>query len=155
MNHRNFSIKTIVCYSQSILSSFIPFSMIDTSLGLAAIIGPLYMILGLSVLMYPKVWTKLMQSFEKDHLQLFTLMLITMVIGLILIRLHNIWEWSPYVLITVVGWGAFLKGAFYFLAPGSWVKSVLRLSTMQWMMVLGGIVALLAGGLLTYWAYLI
>jgi len=85
---------------------------------LAAIIGPLLLVLGLSVLLYSDTWQKLVSEWEKNHFPIMTMMIFNLVFGLAVINMHNIWEWSPYVIITVVGWSAFLKGTFYFLLPG-------------------------------------
>ena len=42
--------------------------------------------------------------------------------------MYNVWAWDLYVIITITGWGALLKGVFYFLAPSSWIQGVLSSS---------------------------
>ena len=93
---------------------------------LGSIIGPTMLILGLSLALYGKVWIKIMKEIGQSHTTLFYGMAIALVVGLALIQTHNIWEWSVNVIITIIGWAAFLKGLFYFLAPGEWIKSSIK-----------------------------
>ena len=85
----------------------------DNTLFLASIIGPMYLILGLSVLLYAKQWKKIMGELSKNHFTLIGIMIFSIIFGLIIIQMHNIWEWSLWVVITLTGWCAFLKGVFY------------------------------------------
>lgn len=96
------------------------------SIFLAAIIGPTYLVLGLSLLIYAERWEKIAKGWEKDHIVLFGPMMYCIVFGLAIITMHNLWEWSPYLIITITGWVAFLKGAIYLLIPGEAFKYLIR-----------------------------
>lgn len=121
---------------------------------LGAIVGPTMLILGLSLALYPKIWVKIMKELGQSHTGLFYGMIIALVIGLSLIQVHNIWEWSVNVIITVIGWGAFLKGLFYFLAPGTWIKSSIKTFAKPRAILVVGLVYAGLGAWMSYLVYL-
>ncbi|MFA6992039.1 MAG: hypothetical protein WC269_02015 [Candidatus Gracilibacteria bacterium] len=115
----------------------------------------MYLVLGLSILLYAKQWQKLYAKWSDNHFELFTLMFFLMVGGLVVVYLHNVWTVNPWLLVTLSGWAMFLKGVFYFLLPGGFVKSVLKLAQNTTLLYLGGLVALVLGAALGYYAYLV
>ena len=98
----------------------------EKEVALASIIGPVYLVYGLSVLIYAKQWKKLVAWLEKDHFAFFPLAMVLLIFGLILVNAYNIWDWNVFVIISMTGWAMLFKAIFYFLAPGSWIKAVLR-----------------------------
>lgn len=129
--------------------------MKNESLMLALYVGPIYLVFGLSVLLYAKQWTKVIAEYTKNHFVLMTQMMIALLLGLIIVNLHNVWVWDLSLIITLTGWGALLKGVFYFLAPESWIKTVLKcpLYKSTGFMYFWGLVLLVVGALLSYNAY--
>ena len=93
---------------------------------LASIIGPIYLVYGLSVLLHAKQWKKVVAWLEKEHFAFLPLAMVLLIFGLILVNAYNIWDWNAFVIISLTGWAILLKSVFYFLAPGSWIKAVLR-----------------------------
>ena len=122
---------------------------------LASVLGPVYLVLGLSVLLYAKQWQKLLAKWADSHFELFTLMLLMTAAGLISIYMYNVWEWNVWLIVTLSGWGMFLKGVFYILAPGSLIKGVLNLGKKLPILYFGGLAAVVLGGVLGYYAYLV
>lgn len=122
---------------------------------LAGIIGPIYLIYGLSVLIYAKQWRKVVASFEKDHFAFLPMAMICLIFGLILVNAYNIWDWNAFLIITLTGWALLAKGAFYFLAPGTWIKAIMRwkmLTHVGYYYFSGAVVAAL-GATLVYCGY--
>lgn len=127
----------------------------ENAVSLAAVMGPVYVVVGLSVLLYAKSWRALMDEWERNHYTLFPLMFIYIVLGLIAIRMYNVWEWNIWLIVTLVGWILFLKGVFYFIAPGSWIKATLKLKSTMALLYVGGVVAIILGGVLSYYVYFV
>lgn len=119
---------------------------------LASLIGPIYLMFGLSILFHHKSWMKLVKEFGKDHFGLFTLSFVMVVFGLMLVRTYNVWAWDPFVIITITGWGMLLKGLFFFLAPGSWIKATLKLAESNYVRF-GGLIHLALGLTMCYYGY--
>ena len=122
---------------------------------LGAVIGPMYLVLGLSLLLYSNVWKKITENYGKDHWSMLGIMFFNLIFGLFVINLHNVWEWSPYVIITITGWGAFVKAVIYFLAPGDHLRKMIKAMAhcKCYFQVTGGIIAIV-GAWLSYLIYL-
>lgn len=125
----------------------------ENAVALAAVMGPVYVMVGLSVLLYAKSWQSLLDKWGKDHYSAFTLMLAYAVLGLIVVRMYNVWEGNVWVLVTLTGWAMLLKAVVYFLLPGSTIKSLMALGKNMGLMYLGGLVATVVGAVLSYQVY--
>ena len=129
----------------------------EKTLILAAIIGPVYLVCGLSFLLYVKQWQKVYAEFEKNHFALLPNMFLALILGLIIITMYNVWAWDLYVIITITGWLALVKGVFYLLAPGSWIKGLLKCKCVRsegWL-YFWGLLMTVVGVLLSYNAYFV
>lgn len=129
----------------------------EKAMMLAAIIGPMYLLYGLSILLYVKQWKKLMKKLTADHFDMFVGMFVSLLLGLILVNMYNVWDKSIYVVITLTGWGALLKGAFYLLAPSSMIKSTLKWQNglSEGFLQFEGLILTIIGALLSYNVYLV
>lgn len=127
----------------------------ENAVFIGQIVGPVYFVLGLSILFYMKPWTKLMDEYQKNHFAFMPMAMMGMVIGLLIINSYNEWTWNIYLVVTVTGWVALVKGIFYLMAPGSWTKAVIDTfkKNTAWAAVWGAISVLL-GAALSYYSYM-
>ena len=117
--------------------------------------GPVYLALGLSVLFYVNPWLKMSKGWADNHYILFPWGVMSMVLGLLVMNMYNVWEWNMWLIVTVTGWMLFLKGLWYFLAPGDWTKKcVQHCATANWM-YFWSLVMIVAGGVLSYYVYMV
>ena len=58
-----------------------------------------------------------MSSFEKSEGLTLIVGYFAVLIGMLLVEYHNIWVKDWTVLITIVGWGALIKGIMYIASP--------------------------------------
>jgi len=79
--------------------------------------GIIYLVIGLSVLIQGKnLWIPMIDSMEKNgNAVLFGSY--SLLIGIPYILFHNIWEPGFSILVTIFGWGAFIKGIVYLIYP--------------------------------------
>ncbi len=84
---------------------------------LAKLIGIYFVIMGLSVLIKKETLLKMAEEFMTRLPLMFVSGVLTLVMGLLLILSHNIWDGTWVVIITVIGWLVFIKGIFYLLLP--------------------------------------
>ena len=122
---------------------------------LGAVLGPVFLVLGLSHLFYAKTWAKLFKQWEKDHLALMGLMLFMGVFGLFIIQMYNVWAWNVWVLVTITGWAWAVKAALYFLVPGSVLKAMMKLGQNAALQYLGGVAATVMGVALCYYTFFV
>lgn len=123
------------------------------ALALAQVMGPVFAMLGLSCLLYMNAWHKLLAKFEEDHLGLFTIMFMYAILGAIAVNMYNVWAWNVWLLVTLTGWTLVVKSVFYFLMPGNFIKKALALKKKPAVIYLGGVIGVVLGGILTYYAY--
>ena len=57
---------------------------------------------------------------------------ITMLMGLVTVILHNIWEWSWVIVITILGWSTVIKGIMKIGFPEQIHKQAQRFKKKQW-----------------------
>lgn len=126
----------------------------DTSIILARIIGPMFVLVGLGVLMNPGHYKSMMRRFlESSDLYYFSGTL-AFVVGMLMIQFHNLWVADWRVAITLVGWMSLLKGVVRILFPAVGAEIASRMleedsSTLS----IGAGVILLLGGWLSYLAF--
>ena len=89
----------------------------DLSLFLAKLIGIYFVIMGLSVLIKKETLLKMAEEFMTRLPLMFVSGVLTLVMGLLLILSHNIWDGTWVVIVTIIGWLVFIKGLFYLLLP--------------------------------------
>lgn len=114
--------------------------------------GPLFLILGLSQLIYAEAWGRVIEKWEKDHYDLLPLMFMSAILGLLIINSYNVWEWNVWIIVTITGWLALIKSVIYFLLPGQTIKSLLSLS--KKLIYLCGLITTVVGAVLSYFVYL-
>jgi len=125
----------------------------ENAIKIAEVAGPAYIVLGLSFLVYAKSWQKIIVGWMKNHYTIIPIAIIQMVLGLIIIRMYNVWTWDIWLLVTLTGWIMFIKSAVYFLAPGFIIKWALSLKKLLPLISIGAVILVLWGLALTYYAY--
>ena len=128
----------------------------EKALILAGIIGPFYLVYGLSLLLYVKQWQKLVTEFSKNHFIWLPFAFFGFIIGLVMVNVYNVWAWDLYIVITLTGWCLILKSVFYFLAPENLIKATMKCKCIKsdaYFYFFGSLLTVL-GVLLSYNAYL-
>jgi hypothetical protein len=127
----------------------------QNAITLAHVMGPVYLLIGLSVLVYLKSWHKVIEKYENDHLAIHPFMLMYAILGAIVINMYNVWAWNVWLLVTLTVWLLAVKSVFYFLMPESVIKTALALQKKKRVLILAGIMELVFGGVLTYYSYFV
>lgn len=126
----------------------------ELSLYLAQLLSIVLVVVGLAILLRPKHYAKAYKNWMKsDGLMLLTGM-ITLVLGVVLVLAHNVWVASWEVLITIVGWGAVLKGVLILLLPKEMEKLMNSVLKFNWLLPLGAVIWIAAGLYLGYNAWM-
>ncbi len=126
----------------------------ELSLYLAQLMSVVLVVIGLALLLRNGYYVKAYKSWMKNEgLMLFTAM-VTLVTGVVLVLAHNVWVASWEVLITIVGWGAVLKGVILLLLPKEMEKLINSLMKTKWLLPLGAVIWIVGGLYLGYYAWL-
>jgi uncharacterized membrane protein len=127
----------------------------ELSLYLGQLMSVVLVVVGLALLLRSKHYAKTYKAWMKDSaLTLFTGMLM-LVVGVALVLVHNIWIASWEVLITIVAWAMVLKGVLFLLLPEEMEKLVDSLMKMNWILPLGGVIWVLGGLYMGYYAWIL
>ncbi len=126
----------------------------QTSILIARLIGPLFVVGGLVALADPKAMRELAQEFLAGRALLYIAGFLVLLGGLAIVNTHNVWTADWPVIITIFGWlavaGGVIRMAFPALAKSIGEAMLARQALLR---VIGGIQAVL-GAYLTFEGYL-
>jgi uncharacterized membrane protein len=125
----------------------------DTSILLAKIIGPLFLVIGVGIFINLEHYRRMLADFGHSPLQIYVSGMTALLVGLLVVAFHNVWEWRWPVIITVLGWAAVLKGAVRLLAPKLVAERSERYARNTNIMMTSAIVVFLLGAVLSYFGY--
>lgn len=128
------------------------FNLMNTSMMIAQLLGPIYLAIGVGMLVNCDHYKKMYDEVMKSKGMMYLGGVGALLVGLLILRVHGMWmsDWS--VVITIIGWLATLKGLGLLIIPQQflgWNKWVL---SSQGMMVAKVLVWVLGLGL-TYAGY--
>ncbi len=89
----------------------------DKSKFLGKLIGLYLIIVSVAMYIHMHQIASLMSGFVTFPALMMTAGLMTLIIGLLLVLYHNIWQWSWKVVITIVGWILLLKSISILMFP--------------------------------------
>jgi hypothetical protein len=99
----------------------------DISMFLAQAFGLYLLIAGVALLMNPELVKELFKRFTGDSGDIAMGGFIILLLGIPLVLLHSIWDGTWHVVVSVLVWLMFLKGAVRVLAPRAvmtWTESL-------------------------------
>ncbi len=89
----------------------------QTSIFLARLLGPLLLILGVSLLINGRAFRAMAKELVDSALLVTLFGFMDFAAGLAIVLAHNVWVASWRVLITLIGWLLFIRGAVRILVP--------------------------------------
>lgn len=125
----------------------------DSSVFLARLIGPLFFVIGVIIVTQPSRIRTIGRELLQGEAVIFMAGMITLVAGLAMVNVHNLWVSDWRVVITLFGWISVAAGIFRMACPGL-VKSVGgQMMDHKVAMTIGGVVAAVLGLFLSYQGY--
>lgn len=89
----------------------------DRSRFLAKGLGIYLLIVSLSMLINMQHFTNLIHSLINNMPLMFVTGFFTLIIGILFVLSHNVWQWNWRVIITIIAWLTLIKGASIVLYP--------------------------------------
>jgi len=124
-----------------------------TSRFLARLIGPLFLVIGIGMLFNGDVYRAMAEEILRSVPLIYLTGILSLLGGLALLHFHNIWALDWRVIITVVGWLSVIGGVARMLVPQVGQAIGSSLFSHQVTQVVGGIVTLILGAVLTFNGY--
>lgn len=125
-----------------------------TTTFLAQLMGPIYLTVGVGFLLNQKFYSKVTKDFEKHDGLTYLSGIFVLLIGLLLVLSHTVWEFNAAGVITFIGYMATLKGLAILLAPKLFYQRLHFVLKSKNLITTAGIIALLLGFYLSYAGYL-
>ena len=116
----------------------------ESTLFLAKILGVMFAVIGFAILFNINYYIKALGSFFKNEGLTYFAGFFILMMGLLLILVHNVWTQDWTVIITIMAWGTFIKGLFFLLFP-EWMGEISKKFMTKGSLTFGGVFALLLG----------
>jgi hypothetical protein len=125
----------------------------QTSIFLAQLIGPGFLVIGLGMFLNRDGYRAMAQEFLKSRPLIYLAGLLAIVPGLAIVLVHNVWAADWRVIITIFGWLGTIGGAFRILFPERVSQIGNRVLAGTNFMLIPGIVILALGAILSFYGY--
>ncbi len=114
----------------------------NLSIFAAQAIALLYLSVGVGMIFNPTYYKKFLTHLYEDMTALYVGACVAMLVGFALVSHHNIWVKDWRVLVTIVGWLAFIKGISLLAFPKTF-QSLIQFLTKRTPKIMGIFVAIL------------
>ncbi len=122
---------------------------------LARIIGPVMVVSAVAVLLNLHAYPRLVEEYSKSASLCYLGGFMALLMGLVILQFHHIWELRWPVLITIIGWLCVVKGAVLMIIPGTMLTVLHSLTATSLPLMVSSLISLCIGAFLTikgYWS---
>jgi hypothetical protein len=127
---------------------------VNTSIFLARLIGPFFLIVGASLLVNQAQFRAMADEFLRSPALVFLTGLMILPIGLAIVLTHNVWAADWRALITILGWLCMISGALRLLAPQQALDMGRKLYAKPNILYVSAGIWLTVGAVLCFFGYL-
>lgn len=128
--------------------------MDSTTLFLAQLIGPTMLAVGVGIFFSKNYYAKVYRNLENETLAVLMSGIAALVIGIVMVTTHNVWEGFVATVVTLVGWLSIVKGLLLIISPRTVDRIGDRLSANPSLFPIIGTVYAVLGAIISYVAYL-
>ena len=123
----------------------------DTSLFIARLIGPIFVIVGIGLLLNGDRYRAVIDEVMSSHTLLYFFGAIALTGGLAIVLTHNVWLWDWPVIITIVGWLMIVRGSLRIVFPQQ-VEDLARKMVAGWskILLISGLLVITLGAFLCW-----
>jgi len=123
------------------------------SIFLARLLGPIFLIVGASILFNPKVFRDIAVEVVRSVTLVYLFGFIDFAAGLAIVIAHNMWVASWPVLITLIGWLLLIRGTVRVLIPETVMGFAAKVLGNKQLIPVAGVVTGIIGLVLCYFGY--
>ena len=125
----------------------------NASIFLAKMIGPMMLVMGLTVLVHSQRTRRMAKEFLESESLIFLSGVITLPVGLAIVITHNVWVANWPVIITLFGWIAVAAGVARMTLPGAMKVVGKQMIEKTTLIAIPGTVMVVLGLYLSYQGY--
>jgi hypothetical protein len=123
------------------------------SIFLARLLGPVFLIVGASILFNPKVFRDIAAEVVRSVTLVYLFGFIDFAAGLAIVLSHNVWLMGWQVLITLIGWLLLIRGTVRVLIPETVMGFAAKVLGNKQLIPVAGVVTGIIGLVLCYFGY--
>lgn len=120
-----------------------------STLFLLRFFGPIFLLIGCSLLLHRSRYEKMFQELQAFTLSYYFTALLALCTGLAIVLTHNRWGTLPEILVTIIGWGGIAKGIARFLVPDM-TRVILEKVITPSFLTIGGILVVALGAYMSW-----
>ncbi len=124
-----------------------------TSIFLARLLGPLFLLPGIGILINPRVFRALATEVVRSVTLIYLFGLVDFAGGLAIVLNHNVWEASWRLLVTLIGWALLIRGAVRIAVPDTIMGHAARYVANKQIYPVTGAAAVILGLVLCYFGF--
>ena len=125
----------------------------QTSIFIAQLLGPLYVVVGLALLLRPKLFRVFVQEFNATGVLMYLAGFLGLLAGLALVLIHNVWALDWRLIITLIGWVALIRALVTIFWPEQIVSLGSKLLKNNRIFAIAGTANFIIGVVLSYFGF--
>ena len=125
----------------------------DASIILARLIGPLFLVVGVGVLLNRAHYRNMIGNFLGNAGLYYFAGATALAVGVAMVSFHNVWTADWRVAITVLGWLSVVKGTILIVFPSAGARLAKPSADVEWPLPAGAALILGLGAWLSYEGY--
>lgn len=125
------------------------------TLFISRILGPCMLVIGAGIMFNRQAYQKVMEDYCKNAALVFFGGVAALVIGLVIVLSHNVWEASWRVIVTLYGWGGIVKGIWLTVLPETVPKFMQAYSKNKALLAAHSLLVIVLGACLTALGYFV
>jgi|WetSurMetagenome_2_1015567.scaffolds.fasta_scaffold305376_2 hypothetical protein len=128
--------------------------MITASVFIARVAAILYLCVGIGALLDKNSLKRIVEDLIKSPSAAYIGSMFALIMGFCLLAVNSAWNWHWTVIITILGWGGIIKGAFGLMFPDYTLKLAGYFSKMKNLYLIAGPLCIILGLVFGYYGFL-
>lgn len=125
----------------------------ETPIFIARVFGLCYLVIGAGFLFNRKTFLKVIDDFCNNATLTFFGGLFALILGIVIILIHNKWVSNWTVMITIIGWAGLIKGIWMIILPSTVFKFMQAYKKNNNLIMVHSSAVLVFGAVLTYFGF--
>ncbi len=121
---------------------------------LAQVWGPITLAIGIGMFTSRSHYLKVYRDLEKETLAVLCFGVLGMMLGIIQVSIHNVWDTFAQGVVSLLGWALLIKATLFIVAP-RWVNQSAEWAADMKIVPLASALMLLCGAYLTWLGYFV
>lgn len=129
--------------------------MESTTMFLAGLWGPAILAVGIGFFVSREHYLRIYRDIQREPFALLVFGMAGIAAAIAQISVHNVWDTLPEMLISFLGWAMLLKSLSFMIMPNIADKLSDIVASKSTLITTAGVIMLVAGGYLTWLAYMV